>query len=204
MLQTTVLQPGTLAHLKSMMLNPELNQFTLVGGTALALQLGHRLSIDLDFFTPEKFSHDTILYEVQALGTVKELFRNKIMLQISLDEVKLDFVYYPYPFIWPVKMINTFRLASMEEIAAMKLSAITNRGVRKDFFDLFFLLKQFSMKQIIGFYIDKYTDRNYFQMSKSLTYFDDAEQTESPVILKGNVIWPEVKKTIEKAVKDFL
>lgn len=204
MLQTAVLESGTLAHLKSMMLNPEFNQFTLVGGTALALQLGHRISVDLDLFSPERFSHDTLLYEVQTLGKVKELYRNKIMLQVTLDEVKIDFVYYPYSLIRPVTVIENVRLASIEEIAAMKLSAITGRGVKKDFYDLFFLLKQYNIKQIMGFYIEKYTDRNYFQVSKSLTYFDDADNTDDPVVLKGKVSWAEVKQTIEKAVKEFL
>ena len=200
MLQIQTVEPGTLGHLKSIMLNPYLKHFTLVGGTALALQMGHRFSIDLDFFTPQQIEHDAIALELKSLGKLIETHRNRIMLQVMLDNVKIDFVHHPHPMIRPISIVENIRMATQEEIAAMKLAAITGRGVKKDFYDLYFLLKKFSLKQMIDFYIEKYTDRNYFQMTKSLSYFNDADNSDTPVLFDKKLKWEEVKKTIEEAV----
>ena len=202
MLQPGVLEPGTLAHLKTIMTRKEFSQFVLVGGTALAIQIGHRLSVDLDFFSDQKFDSDEILYQVSQLGKANEVFRNSIMIRLELDGIKIDFVHYPYPFIEKCVFFDEVKMASKQDICAMKLAAVTGRGLKKDFYDIFFLLKDFSFKQMIFFYEKKYTNRNYFQMMKSILWFDDADNSEQPVMLEKCPSWDEIKIKIESVVKE--
>ena len=108
-----------------------------------------------------------------------------------LNEVKVDLVNYPYPWLEEAKSIKGIRLAQKKDIAAMKLAAITSRGTKKDFIDLYFLLEEFSLQEMIDFYGQKYSDGSVFLVLKSLTYFDDANMEVSPFMLK-DVAWEEV------------
>jgi hypothetical protein len=112
-------------------------------------------------------------------------------------------VNYIYPWLFQPISSNDLVLASLEDIAAMKLSAITGRGTRKDFIDMFFLLKHFSLQQMLVFYQQKYSDGNEFLVLKSLVYFEDAEQDEFPVMLITHN-WEAIKLEIKTVVNNFL
>lgn len=120
-----------------------------------------------------------------------------------VDGVKVDFVKYPYSLLKPVVEQDNLRLASVEDIAAMKVAAIIGRGTRKDFIDIYFLLKIFSLQEILDLYSSKYPDGTLFVAIKSLTYFEDAESDPVPEMLEA-VNWSEVKKDIVSAVRNLL
>ena len=135
MLHFETLPPGTLGLLRDLAAHPSLQNFALVGGTALALHLGHRRSIDFDFFTPDAFDvealADTLTREVAGFETTG---MNKIGLNASVRGLKVDFVAYRYPLLSGVETLDGIRMFSLDDIVGMKLSAITNRGARKDFY----------------------------------------------------------------------
>lgn len=196
MLHAEVLEPGTLGILKAVLANKLFDSFNLVGGTALALQFGHRLSIDLDFFTTDLFDKELVKAELADMGIWTTDSENKIGLRGQLDGVKIDFVTYRYPLLEPIVIIDDVRMLSQADISAMKLSAVTNRGAKKDFYDIFFLLHRHSFTQLCDWYKRKFRTNNLFMLLKSITYFDDAELTETPVLLAKNISWESVKETI--------
>jgi hypothetical protein len=201
MLYTSTVESATLGLLKSLMAEPHLSSFNLVGGTALSLQIGHRKSIDLDFFGfPDELDIPLISNLLQEYGSLEQLTAAKNIFSVRVNEIKVDFVRYRYAWLKPIHTKDGIRLATLEDIAAMKLSAITGRGRKKDFADLYFLLKHFSLREMVDFYEKKYPDGNMFLLAKSLNYFEDAEEDEDLVLFKKGD-WPTMKQTIEKEVK---
>lgn len=182
---------------------PAFQQFNLVGGTSLSLQIGHRISIDLDLFTYEEYESATILQALQSLGNLDILVNKPPFLQVRLDDVKMDFLKFPYPFVQEYEEIDGVRLVSIENIAIMKLSAIARRGVKRDFFDLYFILERYSLEELVGMFETKLPHVDMFHILKSLTYFDDAEPDGDPKMLM-KITWKDVKKVITQKVKDYL
>lgn len=174
----------------------------LVGGTALSLQFGHRISVDLDLFAYNSdFDFFSVLSEIKKKGFKIEIRKQSSNVLISMIEnVKVDIVNYPYPWLDEKFCENEIVLATDKDISAMKLAAITNRGTKKDFIDLYCLLKKYTLKQILNFYSEKYNDSSIFMVLKSLTYFEDAEADILPNILDKSINWENVKKTISKEV----
>lgn len=203
MLQSATVSAGTLAILKAIMQMPELQQFNLVGGTSLALQMGHRLSIDLDLFTYEEFDSTRIIQALQPLGSLDILVDKPPFLQVRLDDLKIDFLKFPYPLVQEFIEIEGVRLVSIENIAVMKLLAIARRGVKKDFFDLYFLLERFSMTEIVKLFETKMPNVDMFHIFKSMTYFEDADPEADPKMLL-KVTWAAVKKVIIQKVQAYL
>ncbi|MBQ9462560.1 MAG: nucleotidyl transferase AbiEii/AbiGii toxin family protein [Bacteroidales bacterium] len=142
MFQYQTIEPGTLQLLKQLQDLPILKESRLVGGTALALQLGHRKSVDLDFFGSINASseelRDTLSYD-HSLTVVKESKNINIYL---IDGIKVDIVNYKYEWIDKPVEEDAITLAGIKDIAAMKIAAVVGRGTKKDFIDLFFLLRQ--------------------------------------------------------------
>jgi len=199
MLHFETIEPKTLGLLKEIQTNSHFAGARLVGGTALALQIGHRKSIDLDFF-----GHMTCrAYELEQclsqFGITQLLTRSKLIETYKVNGIKVDFVEYTYPWLKDVLEYDNLKLALVEDIAAMKLAAITNRGTKKDFVDLFFLLDYFSIDQMFELYTRKYSDALVLPVLKSLTWFEDADDEPMPIMLKP-CDWNNVKKTIIKAV----
>lgn len=203
MLHTTAVYPATLAILKKMMELPEMSHFCLVGGTALALQIGHRISVDLDLFTTQNFDNQFIINSLNKIGKVENIIVNPNILQFSLEEVKVDIVKYPYNFIENYLEIEGIRLLPIELIAVMKLVAISNRGAKKDFVDMYFLLDRYNLDEILINFEQIFPQINTFHAFKALTYFDDADIQTNPVMLK-NVKWEEIKMDISKKVEEYL
>ena len=201
MLHYSTIYPETLQLLKSLQRIDFLRDYLLVGGTSLALQIGHRISVDLDLFAFSDAEVSPILDQINDLGKIKIVNRSTTILNLFVDEIKVDFVSYRYNFIKAPILIDDLRLASLQDIAAMKLSAITGRGSRKDFIDLYFILDYFSLPQLFEFYNSKFPDGTDFLVFKSLTYFDDAEIEPMPKMIKP-VKWDDVKNRIVQEVKN--
>jgi predicted nucleotidyltransferase component of viral defense system len=203
MLHYQSIHPKTLELLKELQQTEFLQTFNLVGGTALALQIGHRKSIDIDLFGRTDFESSELNTKLNALQREIKIIKNSKNINIySIDQIKVDIVNYHYPWLQPTLTMNGLKLASIEDIAAMKLAAVTGRGTKKDFIDLFFLLKKYSLYDLIDFYNRKYADGSVFMVLKSLTYFEDAESDPLPEMLLP-FDWEFMKKTILKVVDDF-
>ena len=192
MLYYETIHPDTLELLKKIQSLEIFADTRLVGGTALALQIGHRKSIDLDFFGNMNSSLEEISLELSEFANANPLSSSKAMRFLIVNGVKVDIVNYPYGWIDDPVIEDGITLAGVKDIAAMKLSAITNRGTKKDFIDLYFLLKIFSFNELIVFYLKKYSDAQLFTVLKSLTYFEDAEMDPLPVMTE-TVTWDEIK-----------
>lgn len=176
--------------------------FYLAGGTALALIYGHRKSIDLDFFTRENFDNKKILKEIKKNFDIKILSQEDDTLHILIDNVKLSFFKYDYKVLFPfVKYNKDINLASPIDIGCMKIDAISDRGLKKDFIDLFFILKEYKLSELLDYFEKKYKNNDYSSLHilKSLVYFDKADANPSPIMLRS-VDWRVVKKEIEKEV----
>lgn len=193
----------TLELLKSLQAQPAFKELRLVGGTSLALQIGHRISIDIDLFGKITGDEYEVSNQINAISSATVLNKTKNINIFLINDIKVDIVNYPYPWLSPPILTSNLKLASITDIAAMKLSAITGRGTKKDFIDLFFLLKEFNLKEMFSFYKKKYPDGSEFLVLKSLTHFNDAEEDESPVMLIQQN-WETIKEHITDAVKQYL
>lgn len=203
MLSIQTIQPDTLELLKRLAAHPELRDTRLVGGTALALQYGHRQSIDLDFFGSLPQERDELIAIAKQEGNVTVHNRSNSILQLVIDNIKVDFVDYSrYAWIDEPIQGDGFVLASDKDIAAMKVNAIIGRGTRKDFIDLFVLLQHYSLTEIMGFYKQKYPEFSEYRALLSMTYFEDAEMQDMPKMFIDTP-WEEMKRTIVKAVEAY-
>ena len=211
MLQYRSVYPETLELLKLLMQHQSLKDSYLVGGTALALYLGHRVSVDLDLFSSHDFDVQDIVDELQNyldFTIVQQKLKNSLIINARKKGtnnkfVKVDVLKYPYKLINDVVKFDQIRLLSVEDIIAMKLSAIANRGAKKDFFDIFELLKVYSLEQMLEFFSQKFPFTEHFQILKSLTFFEDAEDEFDPISL-NNTKWGEVKTKITIKVNNYL
>jgi hypothetical protein len=203
MLQHHTVESGTLDLLKKIMAIPELTGFNLAGGTALALQIGHRISVDLDFFGARPIDKDEIVSLLEVFGEPHILQHSRNILIFNLNGIKVDFVNYKYPWLREITIVEGIRLASLPDIGAMKLGAIAGRGKKRDFTDLFFLLKKFTLSELLSFYRVKYPDGNEFLVLRSLTYFDDADEDKEPELFE-KADWTEIKKSITEEVKKII
>ena len=175
-------------------------QFYLAGGTALALHLGHRLSCDLDFFTRGRFNIDQILSILKSLGKVNVTQVTDDTFNGQLNGSSISFFIYPYPVLEPFSMYAGVQVASITDIAAMKVDAITRRGKKRDFIDLYFIARHsIPLAQAMENYFRKFSGFNISRIHviKSLSYFSDAEGDDMPEMIKP-VRWQDVKKYFQK------
>lgn len=183
---------------------PIASPFYLAGGTALALLLGHRISVDLDFFSKDTFSVSLLVEQLDTLGNLRIEDQSENTFNGSLDGVKISFFQYPYPLLFPTKEYNGVFLADERDIGAMKIQAISGRGSKKDFVDLFVLLKKYSLHELFDFFHKKYEKFNYNRLHilKSISYFYDADTDPEPVYIHP-ILWTEVKKAISNSVDEY-
>lgn len=116
-----------------------------------------------------------------------------------INGIKVDIINYSYPWLHQANKADDLRLASIEDIAAMKLAAIAGRGTRKDFIDIHFLLRQFSLQEMLDLYTAKYADGSVFMILKSLIYFDDAENDPEPFMFE-TIDWNLIKSELRDEV----
>lgn len=198
-----VLPKNTKAILALLEKNEIIQKAYLAGGTALALQLGHRISYDLDFFTAEEFEEEMLLSKIKKIPNFQlERTAWKTILG-KFEDVRFSIFYYEYPLIYPTKKFGMINVLDVRDIAAMKIGAIASRGVKRDFVDLYFIYREtMSLEETIQVYDKKYRNlaTTVTHIIKSLVYFDDAEEQEMPHMLK-ELDWPEVKNFFKGEVK---
>lgn len=171
------------------------DNFYLAGGTALALQFGHRKSIDLDWFSKNDFNTAEIKEKLEELGKLSLESEEKNTLNVILDGVKISFLGYRYDLLFPLINWEGIKIADWRDIACMKVDAVSSRGSKKDFIDLYFILKQIAIYELLEIFDKKYEKIEYNRMHifKSLTYFKDANEEPMPIMLE-DVKWENVKK----------
>lgn len=206
MLHKETVESTTLELLNSLQAKPYLKGFYLVGGTALALRIGHRKSVDLDLFSNFRFDVIQLLENLSADYSFNLFFSANNTIKGSIDNVKVDLLSHRYPLIAEPVVEEGIEMLSTPDIIAMKLNAISGNGQRvKDFIDIYYLLHKFSIEQMIGYYKEKYTQYNEISVLKSLVYFDDIDFNDWPVIIdKPSLKWLAVKDELEKSVKKYL
>ena len=203
MLQTQTIQPKLLELLKKIMASSVFEAFNLVGGTSLALQIGHRFSVDIDMFGNSQIDEIEFIQELSNFGSVVILKKSKNIIIFSVDGIKVDFVNYKYPLLDKLTIIDGIRMVSVKDISAMKLNAIAGRGSKKDFIDLYFLLQMHTLSEMLSFYTNKYIDGSEFMVLKSLTFFDDADNEEMPIMFE-DINWDEIKKIVLHAEENLI
>ncbi len=181
-----------------------IKDFYLAGGTGLALQIGHRESIDFDFFTCISFDTLSILNELQKLGIVKVISHTNNILHCFLNNIQISFFKVQYDLIDKPIEHHNLKIASTLDIFLMKLQAISGRGSRKDFIDLYFLLKLYKLNEISNLYLKKYGIilQSDYHLHKALVYFNDAENQPFPKMFI-EINWEQIKKTIIEIVRNF-
>ncbi|MEW6662911.1 MAG: nucleotidyl transferase AbiEii/AbiGii toxin family protein [Bacillota bacterium] len=169
--------------------------FYLAGGTALALQMGHRISGDLDFFSPVEFTPQVLRDEMVAAGHFITISETKGTLHGIFDSTKVSFLKYAYPLLFPTKNLEGVEVADIKDIALMKITAISSRGSKKDFVDLYFVCQEHPLGFLLRLFSQKYAKANYskYHILRSLTFFEDAEDEPDPLMLKP-WSWENIKE----------
>jgi len=177
--------------------------FYMAGGTALALQIGHRTSLDFDFYTEEKFDPKKLREKFdKKFKKVQEIYIAEDILGLDADGIKMSFFRYSYRLIRSYVQMEDICLASKEDIAAMKILAISQRGKRRDFIDMYFLIKEFGLREIIEFTKEKYPMFNIYVGLQGLLYFKDADEDSEKQRFKmlQKADWRGIKKYIIREV----
>jgi len=201
-----IVSPDTFLLIQQLMKLPDLEGFYLVGGTALALQLGHRNSIDIDLFSQDSFTVESIMEALEGKHSFyATLSKNNTILGV-IDNIKTDFIRHNYPFIKPPIEEEGIRFLGLEDISAMKLHAIVQSGKRlKDFIDVYYLLQHISMADMIGYYEEKYTYSNALIALKALSYLDEIDEEIDPPKMLVPLSIPTIKTRIQTAmVKPYI
>lgn len=205
MLHTQTLTPQTLELIQALQEEHLLQGFHLVGGTALALQIGHRISIDIDLFTRGDYDVDDVLNLFIRKYRFQRNYQHGKTLKGVIDGVMVDLIRHDYQELQVIEG-SRIRMLSAKDIAAMKLNAITGNGTRvKDFIDVYFLLDQFRLEEMVEFYKTKYQQDDGLMILRSLVFFDDVDLAEWPRLFREvTLTFVQVKKRIIDAVKPLL
>ncbi len=200
-----VIPPTTESTIHALCDAEVLDRFYLAGGTGLALQFGHRRSLDLDFFAPEHFDEDALLQRAQTLQGFALVAKAPYTLHTTIQATKVSFLGYAYPMLYPANDFLGMQVADPRDIACMKVSAIASRGTKRDFVDLYFCALQFGLDEILEMFGRKYSQANFSRIHvlKSLTYFADAEKDPMPHMLVP-VDWGEIKGSFLSRVPRLL
>jgi hypothetical protein len=160
-----------------------LKDFVLVGGTGLALMMDHRKSIDIDLFTTNDFSAEQLLEQLESDFAFQMDFIERNTIKGNSEGIKVDLMAHKYPTIGDTIKLENIRIASMDDISAMKINSVANDGTRvKDFIDLYFLITEheYSVERLLSNYKAKYSQRNALHALKSLSFFEDVDETDWP------------------------
>lgn len=202
MLHKKAIPPSTLELLKKISAFYELESFGL-GGTNLALRMGHRLSVDLDFFTnlPYETSH---LFQLitKKFASAELLFEKNQTILFNINDTKVDFVLYPFAWLLPFDVVDGIRLLSVADIISMKLQAVSNRNAKKDYWDIAFLLKQYSLQEMLKIFKTKFPQIDVGFIIHSLTDFDKADTELDPDIYT-EITWNEIKVQLINEVRNY-
>lgn len=182
--------------------------FYLAGGTSLALLIGHRTSVDFDFFIQKHFDSAKLVDKISKVfgSDAKVTLIEKDTVFVIIKDVECSFFWYQYPLIDKVKTEIGINLAGLKDIAAMKLLSVSHRPAKRDYIDIFYLLNNFSLEEMMTFAYRKYKNFNEYLILRALTYYDDVEGKEtkrSIKLLDPNFSWQEAKTVITNEVKKY-
>ena len=207
MLYIETVEHKTFSLLTELMQLSSLNKFYLVGGTALSLKYGHRISIDINLFTNDVFEKEILVQSLIDHFKSDIIFEDKPIgfgIFAYIKNIKTDIIHHPHSLIRPFEEDTGIRMFSTEDIVAMKIQAILGRGKKKDFWDVAELLQHYSVDDFIMFHKEKYRTQNLLiTVPQALTYFADAEESEDPISLKDQS-WEDVKQIIQHKVTNYL
>ena len=207
MLYTGTIDAATMALLRELMKLPTVKPFSLVGGTALALQFGHRISDDIDLFIEKDFDKQKVLAGLKRKFGKRLFYEepgNPLGIFCYIDGIKVDLVKHKHPCIRPIVAEEEIRMYSLEDIAAMKVATVLRRARKKDFWDIAELLGVYSVDQLVHYFYEKFPEQMLLiSIPQALTFFKEAEEDDDPQSLKGQT-WKKVKGTIQKAVRNYL
>lgn len=184
--------------------------YYLAGGTALALQLGHRTSLDFDCYSNEKLETAKLATTLkQSLPAIAISRQTDETFQAVAFDVSISVFYYPYPLLNALVDYPPIQLASLEDIAAMKVVALVQRARQRDFFDIYYLIGQLGIDRIIACAYRKYPwyEENNKIVLQALTYFEDADKDDEVgriTVFDKNLRWEDVKEAIRREVRAYL
>jgi len=181
-----------------------LQDFVLVGGTALALRFGHRQSDDLDLFCSSSFNTNAIETVLSSKFAATRVYAENDTVRAFISGIKVDLLSHPYPLLGDMEVFESIRMASLKDLAAMKLNAISGRGMKKDFWDVAMLCKIYSLQVMIGFFQQKYAQADTWHLLRSLSYFEDADNDPTPIRALDETTWQEVKTTIQREINKLI
>jgi predicted nucleotidyltransferase component of viral defense system len=203
MLYENAVPPATLALLKNISSLAQLNSFGLGGGTSIALRLGHRFSADLDFFTNSEFDTQAIFRLLtKEFHSAELLFEKNQTIMFSIDEIKVDFVLYPFPWLKTFEIVSAIRFLSLEDIIPMKLQAVSNRNLKRDLWDIASLLNRFPLEEMLKIFKQKFPQVDIGFIIHSLTDFEKADTEPDPDVF-DNKSWDEIKHQLTSAVENY-
>ena len=197
MLHKETIDAATLELLKRLMGDERLQGFVLVGGTSLALQIGHRISVDLDLFIEKEFEADELREYLEQNYRLQTDYLAFATVKGEIEGVQVDCIAHAYPWLKPFVLEEGVRLASLEDICAMKLNAIAGNGTRiKDFVDVAYLSSMFSLEQMLKFYEEKY-HANPLMPLKGIVYFADINKNAPVKMANGKPLdWKSIEKRL--------
>ena len=199
-----VLNPQLLEIIQSVCADPEFSQFRLGGGSALALQLGHRKSVDAGFVAENFFDVDYFIALLEKKFTsITDVNSGKHGLFFKVSGIKVDLLSWNITFIRNAVKFDNLILADVEEIIAMKLFSILQRGEKKDYMDIASLLDHYSLRQMITFYKERHNGSDDLLVIRYLSSYSDIEQQPEPVMLNG-LDWKKCKAKLINAIQEFM
>jgi hypothetical protein len=203
MLHTETVEKGTLDLIHKLMADEKLSSFNLVGGTALALKIGHRKSIDIDLFTVEDFNSQEISDHLSANYNVSRVQGISNGVFCLIDGIKIDILTHKYPLVEDLDIAEGIRMVSLKDIGAMKLNAIFNNGTRlKDFIDMYGLLEKFSLEELLLACQKKYPDMNISMVKQSLIHHEDIDFTIPIDYIGKEIKWAQVTERLKNAFQN--
>ena len=203
MLQQNAVEPATLELLKRICSLRAFDNFALGGGTNLALHLGHRISVDLDFFTNTAYQNSIIFQAITSeFPDAELLFEQNQTMMFTIENVKVDFILYPFNWLLPFEKIDNARLIAIPDIIPMKLQALSNRFSKKDFWDIAFLLNKFSLAEMLDMFKSKFPKIDTGYIIHSLTNFEVADHEQNPIALIPET-WEGIKSKLQNIVIEF-
>ena len=200
---TKALLPDTVRAIELVSKIDSIKSAYLAGGSALALHLGHRISEDLDFFTDKIFDENKLSLELSQIPEYEEAGKSWRTVWGKIANTKFSIFYYKYAVIKNPIKYDGIRILDLADIAAMKINALEDRGTKRDFVDVFFLAKKYSLEEMLNFYNLKYQclQDHLYSIIRSLNYFADADSSdERPLKMLIDVSWEEVKEYFKKEV----
>jgi hypothetical protein len=205
MLPAKAVETPILELIKSLQGKPYLRDFYVVGGTALALYIGHRRSVDIDLFSNFSFDTAGLLEQIQQDFSYQLFYTASNTLKGSISNINVDILSHRYKYLAEPLDIDGVMVLSIPDIIAMKLNAISTSGQRsKDFIDIYYLFKEYRLREMLEFYKKKYDQENISFILKSLIYFEEVDLADWPVLIKDPTLrWVDIKKRIETEVLEY-